>query len=633
MCGVFGFAGFREEGLIRRMADRLWHRGPDNTGFYEGADVSLGHTRLSIVDLSADGNQPMANEDRTVWTCVNGEVYNHQCIRDKLIRAGHVFRSRSDSEVVLHGYEEYGVDMLRLFNGMFAFALWDAKRRELVLARDRLGIKPIYYWTRGDEIMFASEIKAFLESERFERVRNEQALLEYLVFQNTFDDTTFFSHVHLLPPGMYLRWRAGRIRTGRYWDVELSNGKYACPEEAARAYPEKVRAAVRNHLMSDVPLACYLSGGFDSATVTQCVSEERDQRIRTFTGRFDAGPYYDESMCARAVADQTNALAREILIRPEDFLENIDDLVYCLDEPKVGMGAFSQYMVAREVAKEVKVVLTGHGGDELFAGYTVFKAFQVREDLMRRPLHALAALATVRPYELPYFVYFLLLSGLHPAVRLGLPAVMFRRELAKALDPDYYASVRHINPIDAPQGIAFESGLDKGDRVQYLYLKTYLPSLFVVEDKIGMAHSLESRTPLCDNDLVDFALSIPLPYKLAGGRSKYIVKEGMRCILPPVLYRQAKRGFPTPLTRWFRDEARDFVTDVLLGAQARQRGLFRPRYVEKLLKAHFRTKVETPLSAMRAQKIWMLLSVELWHRKFMDRTPPLPARHHVTARQ
>ena len=618
MCGICGYIGFRDDTLIKRMTKILRHRGPDNVGYYLDADVTLGHTRLSIVDLSESGNQPMFNEDGTLVLVFNGEIYNQKEIRHDLENKGHIFKSQSDSEVILHAYEEHGTESLPRFNGMFAFALWDSRQKTLLLARDRLGIKQVYYSFHNGILIFASEIKAILETDSQKRELNDESLIDYITFENIIGSKTFFKNINILEPGHYLLYKDNRIQLKQYWDVEFNPNFEISISERLHQFREVIRQSVYNHLMSDVPLGCYLSGGFDSTSVTTIASELLNEPVLTFTGKFDAGKLYDEGPCANAVAEKVKSTHHLITITPQDFLDNIQDIIYYLDEPKVGPGSFSQYMVAKRAAETVKVILTGHGGDELFCGYPVHKALFVEKVIKEQWARVFNLGRYLKKSEFPFFVYFALFSIWKPQIKWGLPVIFHKKEWKELFTPEYYSQIGNLDTNSSIENVLNGKQYDDLGKLQYLYLKTYLPSLFVVEDKIGMAHSLESRTPICDNEMVDFALSIPIEQKLHNNQLKYIVKEGMKEKLPPILYNQRKKGFPTPISKWFRQDLKEFLKATLLCEKVGNRGIFNLEYISSLLDKHFRTRFETPFSEIRAHKIWMLLNIELWFRIFID---------------
>ena len=389
MCGICGIVGSKEAKVItERMTQRLRHRGPDHTGAWLAGDVALGHTRLAIVDLSAAGNQPMTNEDETIRLVANGEIYNSAELRGKLETKGHSFRSRNDNEVLLHLYEDEGEGFLDQLNGMVAFAIWDERHRTLLLGRDRLGIKPLYYCEGEGWFAFASEIKALLAGSLTSHRINPEGLAQYLTYENTFGAQTLYRDIQMLQPGHGLQWQDGQKRVFRYWTPEFRESRVDFAE-CCEQYRATVDRCVQRHLMSDVAVASYLSSGLDSTSVAYFAAKHMDKTLSTFTGSFNEGGWFDETEGAQAVAASIGANHTEVRIGFEDLERHFDDLIYSMDEPRMGMGAFSQYMVARQAATSGKVILTGHGGDELFAGYPVFKLVHLLQEAARSPLSVL----------------------------------------------------------------------------------------------------------------------------------------------------------------------------------------------------------------------------------------------------
>lgn len=619
MCGISGWYGPSNKTLLRKMTSFLDHRGPDGEGFFIDKNVSLGHKRLSIIDLQT-GQQPIYNEDKSAVIVFNGEIYNYKEIRKEL-ETKYKFKTKSDTEVILHAYEEYGPDCVQKFNGMFAFAIWDAKKDLLFLARDRVGIKPLYYYQDEKRFMFASEIKAFLADENFPRKLNNQAVAEYLTFQNIMDEKTFFEEVKMLLPGYYILVHGGKISLHQYWDASYKKSNKSVTEYY-NDFKTIFSDAVKRHMISDVPLGSYLSGGFDSGSVAttsaKLAAKKSKKKIETFTGRFKEGGIYDETPCSQAVAEKTGAIMHEVTITPQDFLSHIEEIIYHLDEPKVGIPAISQFMVSKLVSEHVKVVLTGHAGDELFAGYPVYKASYFKDLVKRNPLNVWKFFSLFRWSETPRAVYFLFFPLFDKEVKHGLFIMFNKRQRKQLLSKRFYESLLQKNTVSVLKKYSREDILSAVDKVQYLYLKTYLPSLLVVEDKMGMAHSIEARTPFCDNELVDFANSVPMGFKLYNNELKHLVKKSMKQDIPSILYCQPKKGFPTPFSLWIRKDLKEYVYSVLLSEKARNRGIFNQRYVRRLLDAHCKRTKDGLQDLVNAARIWSLLNVELWCRIFVD---------------
>ncbi|MEW6095271.1 MAG: asparagine synthase C-terminal domain-containing protein, partial [bacterium] len=424
-----------------------------------------------------------------------------------------------------------------------------------------------------------------------------------------------------LLPGHYLSYLSyeNSLKIKRYWDVEFNLSEFNSFSECIERFREIFKNAVKRHLISDVPLGCYLSGGFDSTSVSTIASQLINSRLETFTGTFDEGPRYTEIPCSRTVASGINAKIHEVVIRAEEFIDNIYNIVYHLDEPTIGTGPFPQYLVSKLVSEHVKVVLTGHGGDELFCGYEVFKASYYKDLIKKNPLNILKFLTSVKANELARIMYFLFYPFFQRAVQYGLFIMFDKNERKRLFTNEFYSQMKDYDSLGTIRKILNGKKLNRVERSNYLYLKTYLPTLFILEDKVGMAHSIEARTPICDNELVDFALSLPVKYKLYNNELKAIVKEGMREKLPLILYEQPKKGFPTPFAIWFRKQLKQFAYDILLGEITRRRGVFNMRYIKELLDRHCNLKTNTLYDYTRANKIFSLLTIELWFRIFIDR--------------
>jgi asparagine synthase (glutamine-hydrolysing) len=599
----------------------LAHRGPDGAGIHLDGSAGLAHTRLAIID-PVGGVQPMTTPDGRHTLCFNGEIYNFRELRRELEADGFRPRTDSDTEVLLHLLATSWTEGLARLNGMFALACWDARWKRLLLARDRLGMKPLYVCEHGGGLLFASEIKAMLPHLPG-REPDLETIYEFFTFQNVLGDRTFFRHVRKLPQGGYLEWTPEGVTRGRFWTFSFPEPFSGDFGAAVEQYGQLLDAAVARHMIADVPLGSYLSGGIDSASVATLAAGRCDGPLHTFTGAFTDAPYYDEREGSRAVAGAIGAVRHEVEISPGDYLKNIGRVIYHLDEPTLGTGALPQFMVSELTARSVKVVLTGHGGDETFAGYQVFKTALIRET--PGILGKLAALSRVRPDELTRVLYFLLYPLRYPEVGSGLFIMTPRARRAAFFTPDFLAAMRGFEPT---QRIAQALGGDEatpGQRMLRLYLTTYLPTLFIQEDKVGMAHSLEARMPLCDNTLLDLALSLPLGLKLHGGALKAIPRAAMRRRLPDTLFSLPKRGFPTPFARWYRREPlRSFIRDLLFSPAARQRGIVNPGHLQGLLDALDKGSGDGLMDYARANTLYSASAVELWFRTFMD--APQPAR-------
>lgn len=598
------------------MMSMMAHRGPDDEGVYSNSRLSLGHKRLSIIDLES-GHQPMVAGDGRYAIVFNGEIYNYKELRRRLKEKGYAFVTQSDTEVLLHWVAEYGASGLTELNGMFAFALWDNYTKKLFLARDRLGIKPLYYCEIGKRLTFASEIKSLLPWME-ERRPNYNVIFEYLTFQNMLGDETFFEGVKKLTPGCWMEWSPGGIKSGRYWDVSFPRDYAGGMEDAVGEFRETLERAVHRHMVSDVPVGSYLSGGIDSSSIASIAAREVNNSFHTFTGAFTDAAYYDERIGSRCVAGKIGAETHEVEIGPQDYVDSIEKVIWHLDEPTLGTGALPQFIVSRLVSEHVKVVLTGHGGDELFAGYQVNKAVLIRETIKNNPLALPGVILGMRPDEWTRVLYFLLYPLLYPEVRHGLFVMTPKKKRSGILSGDFLNKTAGFEPFSQIDKHISGKGLSPAEKLQVLYLKSYLPTLFIQEDKVGMAHSIEARLPICDNEIIDLALKIPFHMKLNSGL-KSIPREAMRKSLPAELYKLPKRGFPTPFARWYRsDPVRPVIEDLLFSKRALERGIFSPQGARRLFDKNMRSTTDNLADYARANRLYSLSIVELWFRTFID---------------
>lgn len=614
MCGICGF-NWTDERLIERMKARLVHRGPDDHGSYVAEGVSLGHRRLSIVDLSEAGRQPLSNEDGTVWITFNGEIYNHLELRARLEAEGHVFRSRSDTEAVVHAYEEYGLEFAQHLEGMFALAIWDAPRRRLVLARDRLGMKPLYYTLAQGRLRFASEIKALLADPTLPRALHRQGLLDLLGYEFTPAPATLFEGVHKLLPGCLLCLEAdGRARLTRYWSLERRE-----VEPTEEALTELLERACAQHTMSDVPLGAFLSGGIDSSTIVSFLSRALPAGLQTFAlGYREAS--FSELEYARLVAEHFHTRHTELLVQPVDAAA-IQRSVWHLDEPTTDPSNLPFMLICAEARRYVKVCLSGDGGDELLMGYDRFRASKASAWLERLPLPQRqrlyrAAVAAIPDNELKKgasniikrFLQGALLSGDGEHLRWqyftdpAQTAAILNPELLQDLDTDPFAPVKRWSS-QAPR--------ERGLREQYVEINTVLPdSVLMKVDKMSMACGLEVRPPFLDHRVVEFCYSLPTSVKLRGFTTKWLLKRAMRDRLPPGIATRAKQGFSIPMKNWIRGELLELTRDevfssALIGEH------FRREALERLWQEHQARRHN------HSHLFWTLLNLALWERQLL----------------
>jgi len=630
MCGIAGLVLCDGQspsgGYVEAMCDVMFHRGPDDQGIYLDESAALGMRRLSIVDLTT-GRQPVRNEDGTVWTVFNGEIYNFRDLRRDLEGRGHRFYTTTDTEVIVHLYEEYGADLVHKLRGMFTIAVWDVRRRELLLFRDRLGIKPLFYAQLRNGIAFASELKALLQLPEIEPELSWSAVGHLFTFLSTPSSQSIVEGVQKLEPGHRgILSGDGRFRVERYWDVRFEPDPSLTESVAVERLRELIDEAVRVHLQSDVPLGAFLSGGIDSSAVVAAMSQQMREPVKTFSIGF-ANPGYDERQFAERVAAVFGAEHHTLVLEPQD-VGAIEQMAWYLDEPFGDSSAIPTLMVSKLAAEHVKVVLTGDGGDELFAGYDKYLVEQRERRYDQIPAPVRQAIGAVGRSMADGMRgrNFLQHMALDSARRYLDASTLFRRvEQAKLLQPDVFEMVAETDPYDPGLRVLQAQGQSWLSGLQYLDLRHYLPlDILTKVDRMSMAHSIESRPALLDHRLVEFAATIPDTLRLRGSTTKYVLKAAMDGILPKDIIRRPKRGFRVPLSDWFRGDWSEFVRDLLLSDTSRQRGLFNPRYVETLLKRHDRGR---PLDL----QLWTLVSFELWCRTFRDATRVMQRRFATSA--
>ncbi len=629
MCGIAGFADNAptesiagqtparleaEFTLVHRMCEVIRHRGPDDEGIHVEPGLGLGMRRLSIIDL-AGGRQPIHNETGTVWIVFNGEIYNYRELRAELEAKGHAFYTSSDTESIVHAYEEWGEAAFERLRGMFGIALWDQPRRTLLLARDRSGIKPLHYVERNGRLYFASEIKSLLAAGAVDRQLNLRALDHYLTFLYTPRDASIFDGVRKLPPGHYLRWRDGRAEVCQYWRVAAEERFAGTEQDAAAALRSVLADAVRSHMVSDVPLGAFLSGGVDSSAVVGLMAEASPRPVKTFSIGFDE-PQFDELEHARAVARHFGTDHHEFVVRP-DALSILDDLVSHFDEPFADSSAIPTWYVSQIARRHVTVVLSGDGGDELFGGYDRYLPHPRVATFDRLRVPGLRGLAGLVWPHLPHGVTgknFLRHVAKDDHARYIDSVAMFQQDERAAL---YSADVRHALTSEAEAALTrhFDrfGALPLHSRMMRLDFETYLPEDVLTKvDRMSMAHSIESRVPLLDNEVIDFAATLPARFKIANGRRKHVLKEAVRSMLPAGILDRRKQGFGVPLGVWFQGGLTDLFSDVLTSPRCTQRGYFEPSFTARLIREHLAGERD------HAMRLWQLLVFELWHRQYLD---------------
>ena len=624
MCGIAGFvdrnADTRDEGrastaAVRTMCDVIRHRGPDDEGVFVADGAALGMRRLSIIDLSG-GHQPIRNEDGSVWVVFNGEIYNYRELRAQLTALGHSFYTDTDTETIVHAYEQWGDDCFAHLRGMFGIALWDRRSRTLLLARDRMGIKPLHYAERDGRLFFGSEIKSILAAGGVEPSLNAPALGHYLSFLYTPPDRTIFTGILKLPPGHLLRWQDGRSSIRRYWSVPAEESFTGTFDEAAERLTSVLADAVQSHLVSDVPIGALLSGGVDSSLVVGLMARASARPIKTFSIGFDE-PAFDELDGARAVAQHFGTDHHEMVVRP-DALAVVNDLVSHFDEPFGDSSAVPTWYVSQMARRHVTVVLSGDGGDELFGGYDRYlphprvASFDAIAGGVGRRAAGAAWPLMPHGFKGKNFLRHVSqdLRGRYvESVSFFLPDEMdalLTRDLQRALIGDG-APYEPARRFDRFGSLSWPSQMMRFD------IDTYLPEDILTKvDRMSMAHSIESRVPLLDHEVVSFAASLPSDMKIQNGERKRILKAAARSVLPADVLTRRKQGFGVPIGVWFRGRLRDFVADTLQSQRARERGYFQARFVDRVVREHLAGRRDHTL------RLWQLLMFELWHRTYLD---------------
>jgi asparagine synthase (glutamine-hydrolysing) len=629
MCGIAGFAdstfgGRTSQGsprldaefnLVHRMCEVIRHRGPDDEGIHVEPGIGLGMRRLSIIDL-AGGRQPIHNETRTIWVVFNGEIYNYRELRLELESLGHRFYTSSDTESIVHAYEQWGEDAFRRLRGMFGIALWDEPKRTLLLARDRAGQKPVHYAERGGRLYFGSEIKSLLAAGAVDPRLNLAALDHYLAFLYTPRDASIFEGVRKLPPAHFLRWRDGRAEIKHYWQVAATETFRGSEAEAIEALSGVLQDAVGSHMVSDVPLGAFLSGGVDSSAVVGMMARASSRPVKTFSIGFD-DPAFDELEHARTVARHFGTDHHEFVVRP-DGLSILQDMIGHFDEPFADSSAIPTWYVSEIARRHVTVVLSGDGGDELFGGYDRYLPHPrvARFDRMAVVPGLRKAAALAWPL-LPHGAKgknFLRHVSRDPAGRYLDSIAMFQPDERMALySRGVQASLAAHSEATLARHFDRFAALPHDSRMMRFDFETYLPEDVLTKvDRMSMAHSIETRVPILDNLVIDFAAALPAAFKIRNGRRKHILKETLKPMLPQGILDRKKQGFGIPLGTWFRGGLTGLFSDVLDAPRTRQRGYFEPAFVSRLLKEHLASERDHSL------RLWQLLVFELWHRQYLD---------------
>ena len=626
MCGIVGKFNYRKKEpvsgeLIKAMCDKIAYRGPDDEGTYVDGPIGFGHRRLSIIDLSPMGHQPMASADQTIWITFNGEIYNFQAIRDDLISKGYRFRSNSDTEVIIYLYQEYGEDCLKYLRGMFAFGIWDQKKQVLFLARDRIGKKPLFYYDDGNSFLFASEMKSILEDSLVRREINYEAFYDYFKYLYVPDPKTIYRNIFKLEPGHYLMVTKGGIKKSEYWDVSFAKKSSEDLRDLSEELLSILTESVKLRMISDVPLGAFLSGGIDSSGVVAIMAGQQERPVTTCSIGFDSQDY-DEIEFARLIASTFKTDHHEFTVK-ENAEEILSDLAYYFDEPFADSSAVPTYYVSKLARQKVTVALSGDGGDENFAGYEKYYLDDIENRIRKR---------------IPRFLRTSLFPHLSGILSNG-NGLLYRKgktllnTLSHESDYGFYLTntewddplwdalvneetkrqIGEYDPFSVTRYYYHKADTeDHLSKILYTDLKTYLPGDILVKvDRMSMAHSLEVRAPILDHNVIEFAASVPPDLKYNHGEKKYILKQALKQVLPgKVMYRR-KMGFSVPLAEWLRRELKTFAGNYLFAGKSGLSNFFNSPPLDQIWEDHQSRKKNY------STILWSLLMFELWHRRFM----------------
>jgi asparagine synthase (glutamine-hydrolysing) len=627
MCGICGKLALDREAkvspsLIKAMADAIVHRGPDDEGFYISGQVGLGFRRLSIIDLSG-GHQPLSNEDKSIWIVFNGEIYNYQELRVFLLSKGHVFSTHSDTEVIVHLYEEFGEACIEQLRGMFAFAIWDSREDTLLIARDRVGIKPLYYTLTKDSLVFGSEIKAILADPSV-KVEVDPAIIDrFLTFDYTPGNETLFKGIYKLAPGSYMLVRNGKVEIKKYWDLHFFESNLSLPD-AENQLMEMLEESVRLHMISDVPVGFLLSGGLDSTAMLSLAVAKTQNRISSFTVGFSDVGITDERPFARLAAETFGTDHHEITISNQDFADFVPKYVWHMEEPVCEPPAIALYFVSKLAKDHVKVLISGEGGDEAFAGYPNYRSTLWLERIKtalgpaKASLRGVIALADIltgsskfKKYlpmvDLPFSSYYY--------SRTSSPSRFFNSHFLELYSTDFAKFVnKQKSVLPVTELMKQNLPISLLNKMLYVDTKTWLPDdLLIKADKITMANSIELRVPLLDHKLLEFAASLPVNYKLRGFTTKYIAKKTLSKRVPEAIVKRKKTGFPVPYESWLRNDLKNWLSGILLDRETIARGYFEKNAIERLI-------ANDQQFGGFSKELFSLAVLEIWHREFLGGT-------------
>lgn len=627
MCGISGIISTNnnaiDESTLKLMNNALSHRGPDDEGYYIDRNIGLAHRRLSIIDLSS-GHQPLSNEDESIWITYNGEIYNYLELRSVLIQKGHIFKTNSDTEVLIHLYEEYGYNCLNKLNGMFAFVLYDKNKKIIFGGRDRLGIKPFYYCFKDDFFLFASEIKAILKNPDAKSSPNYDGINDYLSFQFCLGNKTLFKNIFKLLPGNYftLDLSKNEFNIFQYWDLDFTVDTYHTEGYFIDTLLRLIEDSVRLRLRSDVEIGSHLSGGLDSSTIA-CISSsllENEMNLKTFTGGFKESKEYDETYYAKLVSESAGTVHHEIFPESSDFINYLPELIYYMDEPAAGPGLFPQYCVSKLASENVKVVLGGQGGDEIFGGYARYLVAYLEQCIKgaifetQEEGHHVVTLESIVPNLSILKQYAPMMQsfwkqGLFDTMERRYFNLIFRGDNNSNTLSENYRIDKELAFNNFNKVFSNSNTLSYLNKMSYFDIKASLPALLQVEDRTSMSVSLESRLPLLDYRIVELMAHVPPTIKYKGGMTKYLFKKAIKNVIPEdVFERKDKMGFPVPLTEWYNDKLKDYVNEILISDTVKERKIFDINALEKQINNENQF----------GRVIWGALNLELWFRTYID---------------
>jgi asparagine synthase (glutamine-hydrolysing) len=624
MCGIVGIVGSPgrpvDEAVLRSMNDALWHRGPDDDGYLIRKRVGLGMRRLSIIDV-AGGHQPIHNEDRSVWAVFNGEIYNHDELRDDLAQRGHHFYTRSDTETLVHLYEEFGDQGVTQLRGMFAYALWDERRSRLLLARDRLGIKPLYYGMFEGRLFFASELRAFRRVPGFPHELNEGSVQRYLAYLYVPGPETIWRNVVEVSPAHYLVYEDGALKEHRYWDIQYRGEQPGSPAEWRELFLAQFRDSVKSHLMSEVPLGAFLSGGIDSSAMVAVMAQESGTRVKTFSIGYEGkGAFQDERPYARIVAERYGTEHREFVVSP-DVTDLLPELIETMEQPFADSSVIPSYYISKLTRQHVTVALSGLGGDEIGGGYQRYLGMLWAEHYNRLPSvfqprwleAAVRRLPDVRSGRrwIDQAKRFVATARLSPAGRYAAMVTTF-----SAADRERLLVPEFIQSSSSPEDLVmrtFRSGAADSPlhAAMLADLGSYLPGdLLTLADRISMRHSLEVRVPFLDHPLVELMALVPNDLKVYGRTKKVLMREAFRELLPPSILKRRKVGFSVPLALWLRMDLRPMLQEILSEPDVHRLGYLRYPEVKRIVEQHLSGRDN------HESKLWALMNLVCWHRQW-----------------